>query len=238
MSDLTGITTLIVIPTLNRPLQAARAVQSVLDTSPCYVQVMADGSDPSEALRACTPGERLSWFWSPLPTNLVQACNRAIQLRPDFEAYGILGDDAMLLPGWFERAQQNWNGSFLGLDQLYKVSRRYFFASHFLLGIRFIRWYGGLLFCPHYQHYFIDQELALITQRDGTYHAIENCITHTQGNDATTKHELSFEAQDRKVFNERRAAGFPIDWNTKKSAMDHERARQSQHWPAGCTVGM
>lgn len=135
----------------------------------------------------------------------------------------VLGaDDLYWNDGWLEEAlavlPEDGYG-FVGLNNGKHTDPDHY-AEHYLVSRDYAadHW-GGVLACPHYHHYGLDPEASALARRDGVFYwAWKAIVEHRhykygfKAKDETYRLGDPFRQIDKDLYTQRKAAGFPIDY--------------------------
>jgi len=130
-------------------------------------------------------------------------------------------DDIIFKPGWLDRAleaMQSRNYGVVAINDMHNGPDGP--ATHVLINRQFSRDHlGGVLWCPHYVHYFIDTEVKIRAATIGRFHWCKEAIVEHQHpaagkakNDSLYQESQKWWEQDERTFNERQKAGWPDDY--------------------------
>lgn len=154
-------------------------------------------------------------------TGAVRAWNEAAAAcRGDVLA--MIGDDVICLPGWLERALtslESLGDGVVGMNDLNRKDGRRF-ATHIVTTRHYCQQHnGGVLLCPAYTHYYPDVEICERAGKLGKYvfnpDAQVDHQHHLFGKhdgDHVYQWALTHYERDQRMYERRRAAGFPNDY--------------------------
>jgi glycosyltransferase involved in cell wall biosynthesis len=213
----------VIMPTRERPEQALRCIERLLQTSVGYdveAIVVADGDDTTGDViaragvaRVIMPPERLS---APRCWNLGAAAATG-------DVLVLAADDLWWFHGWIGEMTE-WMAAFpngdgmIGFNDLAQDGNK--LATHYAVSRRFaVEQFGGVLVCPQYRHYFIDNEATARGMRAGRYRWAQNSVVEHRHpawrkakSDGLYASRAPLMAEDQAMFQRRRAAGFPDDF--------------------------
>ena len=209
----------VIIPSIYRPVELRRCVEAVLATADCEVICsLSRGDDESRAtlrgLHVVVTAEH-----EPLTGGTI-AVNEAARVATG-DAFAFIGDDCVPQHGWLETALETL-GSFpeesgvIGLnDQRRGPYDGRKFATHYLVTRDFcLRYNGGVLWCPHYWHYYTDVELCARARALHRYHWSERAVVrHDRRSDAVIAAALPHYENDKRTYHTRESTGFPTDYD-------------------------
>ena len=213
----------VVMATRERPAQALRCIERMLQTSVGYdveAIVVADGDETTGDViaraglaRVIMPPERIS---APRCWNLGAATATG-------DVLVLAADDLWWFHGWIgemlEQMGRFPNGDgMIGFNDLAQDGHK--LATHYAVSRRFaVEHFGGVLVCPQYQHYFIDNEATARGKRAGRYVWAQNSVVEHRHPawrkaqpDALYASRAPLMTGDQALFQRRRAAGFPDDF--------------------------
>lgn len=241
----------VVIPSKGRPAQLAQCVRRLFETTRGYDVEAVVVCDEQEAYdltinaldQAFVSRDHLVWSWDTLP--VIPAFNEGLRLSTgDVILPG--NDDLVWGDGWLTEAlavletMPDGDGV-VGLNDLCPIPRN--FSAFFIATRRWLaRENGGVLFCPHYWHNFVDPEVCARAIAGGRYAVADKAIvehahpawgkaemdaTYTAGNEHF--------ADDQAIYTMRLEAGFPDDfapvidvpkvyWAVPRERMIYDRA--------------
>lgn len=217
----------VVLPSRGRAAQARRCVERLLATTRGYaleVVVVTDGCrETSEALR-------------PLADRLVELPRRsgapaawnAGAAAATGEIIVLGADDLWWGHGWIgemlERMAELPDGDGLvGFNDLARDGDE--LATHYAISRRFmVEHLGGVLACPAYRHYYIDNEANVRAKLAGRFTWARFCLVEHRHPlygkaemDTVYAETMGLIEQDGETFLRRAAAGFPDDYKPSVS---------------------
>ena len=132
----------------------------------------------------------------------------------------VMADDLICWDHWLTNclALLDDRGGFVGFNDLYTDGNVY--AAHFVVSRSFLRdVMGGVLFPPQYYCWWCDREISDKAQMAGRYVWAQNALVehahYSFGKaqiDRTYAEALPYHEQDRLLYQARKAANFPIDY--------------------------
>lgn len=225
----------VVIPSKGRPAQVAQCVKALFETTAGHdveavivcdedaafnstMTALAETFGNDEADRMAR--ENLRWSWATLP--VIPAFNEGLRLSTgDVILPG--NDDLDWGEGWLDEALAVLEtlpdgDGVVGLNDLCPVKRN--FSAFFIATRRWLaRENGGVLFCPHYHHNFVDPEVCARAIASGRYVVAEKAVVEHKHPawgkaevDATYQAGGEHYADDQALYEMRWAAGFPDDF--------------------------
>jgi len=213
----------VIIPSLGRPEQIKRCVERLAETVQGYVVetvVVFEGDDPATAEAArSVPGVIVVENTTGL--GAAAGWNEGSK-HASGDALVMLGDDAWFHDGWLEAALQaleKIGGSgMVGFNDGHTSGETHS-AHHLLTRDYIIEYQGGCFIIPDYYSQYFDLEAVARAQRADKYiWASDSLVEHkhwvfgTAVKDATYRIGSDHMNSDRDIFQRRRAAGFPDDF--------------------------
>ena len=200
----------VLLPTFHRPAGLRRVLASLSDK---VRVVVACEPDDKMAPQICEDHDAQCVVLKEARRGCAYAWNEALRAYPWGEAYMIGADDLQFKAGWLEAAQECQKG-FIGFND--DRSQKYF-ATHYMMRREFIiKHHGGVAAIPHYTASFVDLEASLRAQRASEYAYLPGAhVTHIwKGPDADECYRLGDArlAENRALFERRKAEGFPDDF--------------------------
>jgi GT2 family glycosyltransferase len=207
------------IPTLNRPDGLRRVLQSLRDTAPSVVPVVAADMDDTTAQAIATEHGAVLAVIPETRRGCAYAWNAALRAAPAYDVYVIASDDCEFTPGWLEAslaALAKLGGSGLvgfndgkkraeSLAVLYLMTRDFITEHH-----------GGVAAVPHYFTWGVDTEAIMRAQAVDKYvKALDAKVLHHWGGPkADSTYAMGAEHRDetKRIYGERRDSGFPDDF--------------------------
>lgn len=209
----------VIIPSVYRPARLRRCVEAVLRTYP-PADVICSLSFGDDESRAALAGLRVRITDNHPPlTGAVRAVNEALELAlGNYIAFVM--DDSLPEMGWkeealWEMARLPEASGVVGINDLVRGPRD---GDRFAVSMIAARQYlvdfnGGVFFTPHYFHYYCDIELCERASAVGRYiWAERSVIRHERGKDKVTDSALPKYGLDMALYNQRRQAGYPSDY--------------------------
>lgn len=212
----------VILPSRGRPEQAARCVERARATARGYdleVIGIADADPATAAALAGVADQMLA-----LPERVGPIAGWNLGAAAASGAVLVLGaDDLWWFHGWIGEMLERMNefpggDGMVGFNDLAQNGNE--LATHFAVSRQFaIEHFGGVLVCPHYQHYCVDNEATARGQRAGRYVWAQNAVTEHRHPvwrkarmDATYAERQPLLQADFELFQRRQAAGFPDDF--------------------------
>lgn len=213
--------TSVLLATTGRPDAAECVVSEIRATTrPLRVEIVAAVDADSETRRRLGPKvEQLSY------SDEYRGCSRAWNdalARATGELFVLAADDLRFKPGWLETALEEMSRfpdgwGMVGFNDGHWGPE---LSTHYLVHRRFvIEVLGGVIAWEHYKHSFNDVEINERARNSGRYtwcaHARVNHVHWLFGDrpqDGTDQRQLGLHPESERIFNERRAAGFPNDY--------------------------
>lgn len=246
-------TVAILLPTRGRAEQASRRVrellaQSLPDNVTLLLVVAAEETDREtatafESLSNEYPDVELIVLTRPEGTTSVQGWNLAYaaarMLGADWVVLGA--DDVEWLPGWLETAletAERTGAKLVGLLDGHDKKRRY--GPHYMAQVSFCEQYlGGVIAVPHYKSWSFDYEACERADMVGLYAPTPRpVIEHHHPDwglsqmDDTYRTAWPLHEADRALRLERRAAGYPIDYDPATVEGKMRKAPENKMRPA------
>lgn len=207
------------IPTLHRPAGLWRVVQSLEETAPNVIRVVATDPDDRTAREIAQVFDCVTAVCDDNRLGCAHAWNTALRAYPDADAYVLGADDAIFTAGWLEAAlkalQKELKGSGLvGFNANWKKTDYSFF---YLMTRDFIiEHHGGVAAVPHYFTWGLDTEACERAMRVGKYYkALDAVVLHDwQGpyGDETYRMGRARRAETKELYKRREELGFPNDF--------------------------
>jgi GT2 family glycosyltransferase len=206
-------------PTLHRPEGLRRVLQSLKDTAPDVVAVVA--CDPDDHF-AHTIAERYGAIHVTIQearAGCAHAWNIALLAYPDADAYILGSDDAIFTPGWYEAAlaalAKIGGSGLVGFNDRRKDKKA--LAVHYMMTRDFIvEHHGGVMAVPHYKSWGLDTEACQRAIAAGKYiKCLEAIVIHDwrgPSGDDTYRMGLEYRKNVKELYEAREAAGFPDDF--------------------------
>lgn len=221
MNNLTSI----ILPTSTRYQQAAKVIARFRATTvgyPVEIITIVDSDAAVTALTGLAKVVRLPENTGPWRPRAVEAWNLGAA-----QAVGavlvLAADDLWPFHGWLgetlERLGDFTHGDGLvGFNDLGRSGMT--FATHFAVTRQFAKQYlGGVLCCPAYQHYYVDQEACARARAAHCYVWARNAVVehvHPAFGKAETDtlylRTAPYLSADQTTWERRQAAGFPNDF--------------------------
>lgn len=209
----------VLLPTTGRPDRAERCVRQLRETAPDVEIVCAVDADPESAKRLAPLVDIL--LVSPHYRGCSQAWNDCLR-----EAQGdpvvFAADDLSWQQGWLEAALERLSGfpdgwGMVGFNDGHWGEE---LSTHYLMSRRFIiEVLGGVVAWPQYRHSFNDLETTERARRAGRYAWCEQARVYHEhwlfgdrSQDETDKRRLPDHPADERHYKQRKAAGFPNDY--------------------------
>ena len=143
------------------------------------------------------------------------AWNEALKVCPDADIYILASDDVEFIPGWYEIALKALTG-LVGMNDGTGKYERTGWATQYMMTREFIiKYNGGVVACPHYRVDFTDVEICERAKRAGVFSYCPDALVvhHWRVNDDEGYREADkHRAAARKVYEARKAKGFPNDY--------------------------
>jgi GT2 family glycosyltransferase len=206
------------IPTLHRPAGLWRVLQSLEDTAPDVVRVVATDKDDRTAREIALTFNCTIAVCRDNRGGCAHAWNTALMAYPDADIYVLGADDAIFTAGWLEaalRALDDIGGDgLIGFNGQWKDSVMSF---HYLMTRKFmIEHHGGVAAVPHYFTWGVDTEACKRAMRAGKYKkAMDAIVLHDwQGPDGDETYRMGAERrrETKKIYGGRAKHGFPDDF--------------------------
>jgi len=210
-----SLLTAALIPTLHRPEGLRVALQSLRDTSPSVIPVVAHDADDLSAPVIAREFGAIVVKCEKQRAGCAYAWNTALKAAPQFEAYVMASDDCIFRDGWLE----------LALDEIqtgaglvgFATDKKTVYCYHYVMTREFIKKYhGGVAAVPHYTSWCVDTEACERAIRAGQYVKLKQAlIEHDwKGPDGDETYKLGRDRQpeNKKLYHERKKAGFPDDF--------------------------
>lgn len=206
------------IPTLHRPAGLWRVLQSLEDTAPDVVRVVARDLD-DEPARVIAQAFDCTIATCDAPRlGCAHAWNTALKAYPAADIYVLGADDAIFTPGWLNaalKALEKIGGS--GLVGFYAEWKQTEYSFHYLMTRDFmIEHHGGVAAVPHYFTWGVDTEACQRAMRAGKYiKAMDAIVLHDwrgPHGDATYQMGAAHRAETKAMYSRRERLGFPDDF--------------------------
>lgn len=213
----------VIMPTRERPEQARRCLERLWQTSVGYdveaVAVVDGDSATAEAISESGLGRVIM-----LPERMgaVRAWNLGAAAATG-DVLVLAADDLWWFHGWIgemleQMAAFPGGDGMVGLNDL--AQNGALLATHYAVSRRFaIEHFGGVLVCPHYRQYFIDNEATARARRANRYTWAQNAVVEHRHPcwrkarmDGLYAASSQFMQVDGETFIRRRTAGFPDDF--------------------------
>jgi glycosyltransferase involved in cell wall biosynthesis len=206
----------VLLPTTGRPDRAESCVRQLRDTASGIEIVCAVDRDPVSAKRLAPLVDKL--LVAPFYRGCSAAWNDCLR-----EATGdpvvFAADDLKWGEGWLEEALQALSehpGHLIGFNDGHWGAE---LSTHYLMPRDFIaEVLGGVVAWPAYKHSFNDLETCDRAKAAGRYHWCEDARVYHEhwlfgdrAKDETDTRRLPDHPEDQRIYNERKAAGFPDD---------------------------
>lgn len=216
--------TAILLPSLNRPEQVVRCVNSLRGTTDWRlvdIKVMIDLDD--KASEKALDGMPIEVVYTTNKKGSIAAWNEMLGLFDNYAAYVAAADDLVFHQGWYAatmRALQLLGGDgMVGFNDLHYDGEKEW-ATHWL-GTRdfLIDHNGGVIYAPHYGSWWCDPEVNDRARAVGKYiWAKDAIVEHLHADygkaeyDPTYTNATKYHAKDTETYKTRKAAGFPDDF--------------------------
>ena len=209
----------VLLPTIYRPSQLRRVLESIRDTAPDIGIVVAiEQNDEASALVAHEFGAILTRC-PDHQGGVSYAWNIALRAAPATAQAFVLGaDDLIFKPGWYEAtisALDSIGGDGLvGFNDLHKSAD---FSTHFLMTRNhLVKVNGGVMACPHYRAEGVDYEACRRAQKAGKYIKANAAQVEHDWNgrhpDQWFKLNMQSWGKTRRLMKEREKLGWPNDF--------------------------
>lgn len=211
--------TVVLIPTLHRPVGLTQVLKSLQDTAPGVEIVVACDPDDQVAHIIADGFGAIHVTCKEARQGPAYAWNVALRAMPDGDAYVLGSDDCIFRSGWLEQAmaklEEIGGSGLVGLKS--KESGTRSLSAFYLMTRDFIvKHHGGVAAVPHYNSWFIDAEACGRAQKAGCYTKTQDVvITHEWRGpfgDETYRLASSRRAVNQELYLKRREAGFPDDF--------------------------
>ncbi len=213
----------VVLPTKGRAAQAARCVERFLQTSRGYgVEVVVVTDEDPETVAACRDSGALV-LDPPVSRGAIWAWNFGAAIA-EGDVLVLGADDLWPMHGWcgemLERMAAFPEGDGLvGFNDLARRGEE--LATHYAMSRRYCaRYNGGVLACPKYRHFYIDNEANARAKRAGRFVWAEFAVLeHRHPAWQKAPVDAGYAARqpwidgDAQTFFERAQAGFPDDFD-------------------------
>jgi hypothetical protein len=149
--------------------------------------------------------------------------NSALLYAMDYDAYFIGADDISFTANWLEYVLEELDriggDGLIGINDTRRDAVKIGRASHYLMTRKFIiKHHGGVAAIPHYRSEYTDVESCERAQRVNLYGYADRAIVphHWLGNEPTADrcYKINRERKEeaRRIFNQRKDAGYPDDF--------------------------
>lgn len=214
----------LIFPTAHRADQVKKMLQVIVGRTayPYYnIYVIAEGKDTIKVLEnAKEKGCPVDWIEVDEYQGYAKSINMGIEANPDSFYFVYMADDVMPGSKWLETAISFMEDFFPQKDGLICFNDGKWNGEHACHGLVSRNTWKNMgnstLFFEGYKHYHPDRELTLTTQARNKYgYCPSSVLWHNQSRiglskaDEITKKALSTVKEDTKLFNERKAKGFP-----------------------------
>lgn len=211
----------VLLPTMGRPAQAVRCVNRLFETVrgldvECVCVVECDPRS-ADRLRKETRARVIERSEHRGP---VYGWNEAAAAATG-DVFVLAGDDLDWQDGWLHRALSHLTPQcdFVGLNDGHRDGNVEM-ATHFLVTRQHcIEVQGGVMACPHYHHYALDDEATDKARRAERYVWAQDALVphkhwqwQTAQDDATYQKAREWKQRDGEMYRMRKVAGFPHDW--------------------------
>jgi len=216
--------TAILLPSLNRPEQVVRCVNSLRGTTDWRlvdIKVMIDLSD--KASEKALAGMPIELVFTTNKNGSIAAWNEMLGLFNNYSAYVAAADDLVFHQGWYAatmRALQLLGGDgFVGFNDLHYDGDKEW-STHWLGTRNFlIDHNGGVIYTPHYGSWWCDPEVCERARKAGKYAWAKDAIVeHLHADyrkaeyDKTYTDANKYHAIDAETYKRRKAEDFPDDF--------------------------
>lgn len=216
--------TAILLPSLNRPEQVARCVdtlRSTTDWRDVDIKVMIDLSD--KASERALDGMPIELVFTTNKKGSIAAWNEMLGLFNNYHAYVAAADDLIFRQGWYAAAMKALDklggDGFVGFNDLHYDGNKDW-STHWLATRDFlIDHNGGVIYAPHYGSWWCDPEVCERARRAGKYIWAEDAIVeHLHADYGKAKYDKTYtdanhyHPLDTETYKRRQAAGFPDDF--------------------------
>lgn len=180
-SDLRRIAVL--IPSRNRPMHLARAVDSVLSTSTKADVVAYVDEDQRELYRGLMPGGRFSIHYGPR-IGPAPSANALVAASPGYAAYGLITDDTTIVT----KAWDDWVLKVLSDIPMAVIDPRHNLGEHVDMPFVSRKWIEtvGWYACPGRHHYswpiitgLIGEMTAIVHAGEDDFRLLHEGLSHT-----------------------------------------------------------
>lgn len=205
----------IIIPTLGRAKQFASLVQNIYETTekPFEIVVITEDSETIGLIRSELDAlvELVVETGTPVQKWNVGAA------WADNDWLVLVGDDCRFEPGWWGKVKATPNRGFVGL---YEGVTWVNAVGHWAITRDCAQEVlGGVLALPAYKSGYFDQETCELMHQAGRYAVTKDIVlVHNHFSlgrsvfDETYRKGQTWQAEDKLVFETRKAAGYPIAW--------------------------
>jgi GT2 family glycosyltransferase len=210
----------VVIPSVNRPEQLKRNLEQLLTTAPDAEVVLV--LQPEDKASRDVAKEFSVIVADQEPGVGPVAAWNVGAAKTNAKNFVLGADDLWFHDGWYEEALAQMAGvnnyGVVGLNDLSPWEGR--LATHYMISRAYaVCEWGGVIVCPHYKHYFLDNEATERARRDERYVWAENAIAehmHPAWKKAVVDDVYSLGQEQGKddgaVFQRRMEEGFPNDY--------------------------
>lgn len=214
----------VILPTRERPEQARRCLERLWQTAVGYDVEAVAVVDQDESTVAAISGAGLGRVIAlPERVGAVRAWNIGATAASG-DVLVLAADDLWWFHGWVgemleQMARFPTGDGMVGFNDLAQDGN--ILATHYAVSRRFaIEHFGGVLVCPHYRQYFVDNEATARARRANRYIWAQNAVVEHR-HPCWRKAELDglytassqFMKVDGETFVRRRTAGFPNDYD-------------------------
>lgn len=215
----------IVVATSGRPEMFWMMLKSLRDTTQGYdMEIVAVIDDDPKAYHAAVDFMVDVIDYSPIRRGALNAWNRGL-FRSDGEIIVPAGDDQVFHVRWLEYALESHKerlGGYgvVGMNDLaYNGNTQV--ATMFLMDRKFIKEkLGGVLCPPVYRYFCVDMEINEVAKKHGVFYWDERAVIEhlhsAHGKrpvDTLDLEKQDWMEEDNKIFEKRKAQGFPISWS-------------------------
>ncbi len=204
----------VLLPTTGRPDRAEACIRNLRETADVEV-ICAVDADHETALRVAPLVDRL------LVSAAYRGCSQAwndclAEATCDAIVFGA--DDLRWESGWLEAAEANFETGFVGFNDGHwgeELSTHYMMSREFIVSVL-----GGVVAWPAYKHSFNDLEVNQRARAANRYAWCEDAHVYHEHwlfgdreKDDTDSRRLPEHSNDQRIYDKRRAAGFPVDYS-------------------------
>lgn len=221
----------VLLPTLYRPDGLRRVLDSLRKTAADVACVVTGEFNDREARNIALDEFRVSFvFCMKERQGPAFAWNKALGAALGFDIYVLGSDDIEFRPGWLEEGlrvlhdELNGSGLVAFNDGTGKVERAGFATQYMMTRDFIIDHNGGVAACPYYPVDFVDVEASIRAQCAGCFAYAPNArVVHhwREVDDEGYRRADTKRKEARRIFNERKAAGFPDDYEPILRKVEH-----------------